>query len=50
MGYITIATNQTSLQPGFILFIVFVLFSLVLSVILKKITNYKAIIVNGQQH
>lgn len=34
-----IATNKTSLQPGFILFIGFVLFSLVLSVILKRITK-----------
>ena len=34
----SIATNQTSLQPGFILFISFVLFGLVLSVILKKIS------------
>lgn len=35
----SIATNNTSLQPGFILFISFVLFSLVLSEILKKITS-----------
>jgi hypothetical protein len=35
----TIATNETALQPGFILFVSFVLFSLLLSVILKKITT-----------
>ncbi|PKD16422.1 hypothetical protein APR41_08735 [Salegentibacter salinarum] len=35
---VSISTNQTSLQPGFIIFIAFVLFSLVLSTILKKIT------------
>ncbi len=33
----SIATNHTSLQPGFILFVCFVLFSLLLSVILKRI-------------
>jgi len=32
-----IATNETSLQPGFILFVSFVLFGLVLSEILKRI-------------
>jgi len=37
----TIATNKTSLQPGFILFIAFVLFGLILSVILKNITPDK---------
>ncbi len=35
----SISTNQTSLQPGFILFVSFVLFSLILSVILQKITS-----------
>jgi hypothetical protein len=35
----SITTNQTSLQPGFILFIAFVLFSLILSVILKRISK-----------
>lgn len=35
----SISTNETSLQPGFILFIGFVLFSLLLSVILQKITS-----------
>jgi len=35
----SISTNQTTLQPGFILFTSFVLFSLILSVILQKITQ-----------
>ena len=35
---VSISTNKTSLQPGFIIFIGFVLFSLSLSTILKKIT------------
>ena len=35
----TIATNETSLQPGFILFIAYVIFGLILGVILKKITT-----------
>ncbi len=35
---VSISTNKTSLQPGFIIFIGFVLFSLILSTILKKIT------------
>jgi hypothetical protein len=35
----SISTNETSLQPGFILFVAFVLFSLILSVILQKITS-----------
>lgn len=35
---VSISTNKTSLQPGFIIFIAFVLFSLSLSTILKKIT------------
>jgi hypothetical protein len=34
----SIATNLTSLQPGFILFLSFVLFSLLLSHLLKWIT------------
>jgi len=34
----SIATNLTSLQPGFIIFLAFVLYSLILSAILKKIT------------
>jgi hypothetical protein len=37
----SIATNKTSLEPGFILFISFVLFGLVLSVILKRISPDK---------
>ncbi|GAB2777439.1 paraquat-inducible protein A [Salinimicrobium soli] len=36
---VSISTNKTSLQPGFIIFIVFVLFSLILSTILKRITS-----------
>ena len=36
---VSISTNNTSLQPGYILFIAFVLFSLLLSLILKKITT-----------
>lgn len=35
----SIATNETSLQPGFIMFLTFVLFSLILSEILKRITK-----------
>ena len=35
----SISTNETTLQPGFILFLAFVLFGLVLSVILQKITT-----------
>lgn len=38
---VSISTNKTSLQPGFIIFIAFVLFSLILSTILKKITGLK---------
>ena len=34
----SISTNQTSLQPGFIIFVAFVLFGLILSVILQRIT------------
>lgn len=36
---LSISTNKTSLQPGFIIFIAFVLFSLLLSFILQKITS-----------
>ena len=36
---VSISTNKTSLQPGFLLFIGFVLFSLLLSLILQKITS-----------
>jgi hypothetical protein len=35
----SISTNETSLQPGFILFVAFVLFGLILSVILQMITR-----------
>lgn len=35
----SISTNATSLQPGFILFVAFVLFGLILSTILQKITD-----------
>ncbi len=35
----SISTNDTSLQPGFILFVAFVLFGLMLSVILQRITS-----------
>jgi hypothetical protein len=35
----SISTNETSLQPGFILFVAFVLFGLILSVILQYITS-----------
>ncbi len=38
---VSISTNKTSLQPGFIIFTGFVLFSLILSTILKKITPLK---------
>src|SRR5688500_1498316 len=35
----SISTNETTLQPGFILFVAFVLFGLILSVVLQKITS-----------
>jgi hypothetical protein len=35
----SISTNETTLQPGFILFVAFVLFGLVLSAILQRITT-----------
>lgn len=38
-GFTSIATNQTALQPGYIVFIGFVLFGLVLSEILKRIVK-----------
>ena len=38
----SISTNETTLQPGFILFLAFVLFGLILSVILQKITSCEA--------
>lgn len=37
----SIATNQTSLQPGYIIFVSFVLFGLALSTILEKITSHE---------
>ncbi len=40
-GFTSIATNQTSLQPGYLVFVVFVLFSLLLSQLLKMITRDK---------
>jgi hypothetical protein len=45
----SISTNYTSLQPGFIVFVGFVLFGLVLSVILKKITALQGKEVDGQK-
>jgi len=38
-----IATNNTALQPGYIIFISYVLYGLVLSTILKAITPYKKV-------
>jgi len=38
----TITTNNTALQPGYIIFVGFVLYGLVLSTILKYITPYDA--------
>jgi hypothetical protein len=38
----SISTNETTLQPGFILFVGFVLFGLILSVILQHITAHEA--------
>jgi hypothetical protein len=35
---VSISTNNTSLQPGFIIFVGFVLYSLLLSMILLRIT------------
>jgi hypothetical protein len=43
----SISTNQTTLQPGFILFLAFVLFGLILSVILQKITSMEAAKASG---
>lgn len=39
----SVSTNETSLQPGFILFLAFVLFGLMLAVILQRITGHKEI-------
>ncbi|PKR80322.1 paraquat-inducible protein A [Brumimicrobium salinarum] len=38
----SIATNNTSLQPGYILFITYVVYALILSVILKKIIKNRS--------
>jgi hypothetical protein len=40
-AFTSIATNQTSLQPGYIIFVTFVLFGLTLSQILKMIMEKK---------
>lgn len=37
----SITTNHTSLQPGYIVFVGFVVYGLILSLILKKITGHK---------
>jgi len=47
-GLASIATNETSLQPGVILFISYVLYGLVLAVILKKITLKEKLIDIGR--
>jgi hypothetical protein len=39
---VSLSTSETSLQPGFVLFIGFVLFSLVLSEVLTRITTQEA--------
>ena len=41
-GLSVISTNNTALQPGYIIFICFVLYGLILSTILKFITPYDA--------
>ncbi|MDX1544921.1 MAG: paraquat-inducible protein A [Christiangramia sp.] len=46
---VSISTNKTSLQPGFIIFIAFVLFSLILSTILKRITSLENKIVKQEK-
>ncbi|HTB25599.1 MAG TPA: paraquat-inducible protein A [Puia sp.] len=49
-GTITsITTNNTSIQPGYIIFIGFVLYGLTLSSILKNITHLKHIIIFGKK-
>jgi hypothetical protein len=40
-AFTSIATNQTSLQPGYIIFVTFVVFGLTLSQILKMIMEKK---------
>jgi hypothetical protein len=39
-AFSSIATNKTSLQPGYIVFVAFVVFGLTLSQILKSITHH----------
>lgn len=39
---VSLSTSETSLQPGFVLFVGFVLFSLVLSEVLTRITTHEA--------
>lgn len=46
---VSISTNKTSLQPGFIIFIGFVLFSLILSTILKGITSLENKIIKQEK-
>lgn len=46
---VSISTNKTSLQPGFIIFIGFVLFSLILSTILKRITSLENKIIKQEK-
>ena len=41
-GLSVISTNNTALQPGYIIFICFVLYGLILSTLLKFITHYDA--------
>jgi hypothetical protein len=49
-GSITsITTNNTSMQPGYIIFICFVLYSFTLSTILKNITHLRHIVVVDQK-
>jgi Paraquat-inducible protein A len=45
----SITTNHTSIQPGYIIFIGFVLYGLTLSSILKNITHLKHIIIFGKK-
>ena len=46
---VSISTNKTSLRPGFIIFIGFVLFSLILSTILKRITSLENKIIKQEK-
>ncbi len=39
---VSLSTSETSLQPGFVLFVGFVLFSLILSEVLTRITAHEA--------